>query len=652
MTATLCDPRRHGSNRHKVVSAEDASYLIQSGATVCVAGFVTQNCAEEVLAAVGKRYETTKEPKGLTLLFSGGPGDYGLRGLNHFRHEGMLKRTIGAHYGQVPSLGQMALDGKIEAYLLPMGSTSRMIRAAAQKGPGHITKVGFGTLVDPANGGGKVNSKTTEDIVTVVEILGEKYLCYRAIPVDVAIIRGTTADACGNITMERESLLGDNLVTAMAARANGGIVIAQVERLASRGSLPSRQVRIPGTLVDAVVVASDPKNHQMSFVTPYHPGYSGEVRQPAKLATFANLDDRKIIARRAALELLPNDVVNLGIGMPEGVAMVADEEHVLSQMTLTTEPGVHGGVGASGHDFGPAENYDALIELNQQFDFYNGGGLNVCYLGMAECTARGDINVTRVGKKLTGPGGFIDISQSTKRVNFLGTFTAGGLEVDVDTDKKELKIVTEGRIKKFVATIPEITFNGSVALERKQQVKYITERAVFELTPNGIELVEVAPGIDVQRQVLDLMEFKPLVRLDPSTNDVRRMNANIFGVAIMGIRQSIFSPVTGRDRVTYDAATNTLSINLHNLTIMTVKDLEVHCAIVEDVCKPLGRRVNVVVNYDGFDIRGELLAAWKAYVKRLKDAYYTDNVRRFCGKTFYRHQLIAALGITREDSPK
>jgi propionate CoA-transferase len=615
---------RHGSSRNKIVSAEDAVRLVRSNDVVCVHGFVAQSPPEEVLAALGAKFAETKDPSGLTVMFYGGPGDWDKRGLNHLAQPGMLKRTIGSHYGQTPSLGAMALAGDIEAYNLPMGSISRMIRAAASGVPGHLTKVGLGTMADPRKGGGKINDRTTEDIVKVVSFDGEEHLFYKAVPINVSIIRGTTADSDGNITVERESLYLDALNQAMAARSSGGVVICQVERIAADGSLNPRHVRIPGTLVDSIVVAK-PENHPMSFVSAYNPGYSSEVRMPP-VSKPMPLDIRKVIARRAALSLLPNQVVNLGIGMPEGVAAVADEERVLKYVNLTTEPGTHGGVGASGKEFGPAVNYDALIELHQQFDFYNGGCLDTCFLGNAQTTQAGDVNVTRVGKTLTGPGGFIDITQSTKRVNFLGPFTAGGLKVEAKDGK--LTILQEGKIRKFVKEVPEVTFSGDRAKAQQQIVNYITERCVFTLTKGGLELVEVAPGVDVERDILAHMDFAPIIRHAP-----RLMSAKIFTDAPMGIRESLFGSEMAH-RLHYDDASNTLFVDLSTLHVSTAAEAaKVLGAVRAEFETVIRQRCHVEANYDDFEVAGALRREFDDGVDVLEKAWYL-SVRRHTGRTF------------------
>ena len=518
-------------------------------------------------------------------------------------------------------------------------------------------------MADPKFGGGKINSVTKEDIVEEIEVgseffprllkaqhsifsgmqvLGKKYLIYKAVPINVAIIRGTTADPSGNITMERESLYVDNLIQAMAARASGGIVLCQVERVATENSLRPRDVKIPGTLVDGVVVAK-PENHWMSYITPYNPGFTSEIKTPVSLESM-EFDERKIIARRAVLEVVPNQVVNLGIGMAEGVALVAEEEKILNYFTLTTEPGVHGGVGASGHDFGPAKNYDAILDMNQQFDFYNGGGLDVCFLGMAQVTAEGDVNVTRVGPSLKGPGGFIDISQSTKRVNLVGTFTTGGLEVAAEDGK--LVIKKEGKVKKFVSKIPEITFSGSNAVSRGQLVHYITERCVFALTAEGLELVEIAPGIDLQTQVLDQMEFKPVMRQPP-----RLMDARIFAPGRMRLLESLYS-LDMSTRLHFVEETKTLYIDLHGVSVTTP---DVISEIMDNVEKfflenpKFTKRVDVFVNYDGFDCREELVADFTARVAALEEKYY-GTVRRMSSAGFARHKLADSMSVTLQKS--
>ncbi|KAJ9462464.1 Coenzyme A transferase [Diplonema papillatum] len=630
---------RLGSTRQKIVTAEDAAYLIESGSTITVGGFVGQGSPEEILYQIGQRYEKTGSPLDLTLVFGGGPGDWDSKGLNHLAKPGLIRRTIGAHYGQVPKLAQLAQDNLIEAYNLPLGAISRMIRCAAAGHPGFLTTVGMGTCVDPEQDGGRINEVTTANLVHTVEVLGKKYLFYEAVPIDVAIVRGTTSDQEGNVTMERESLYADHLIQAMSARASRGVVLVQVERQAAVGSLLARNVRIPGTLVDAVVVAA-PENHRMSYATAYDPAVTGEIRAPPHLGS-PKLDERKVIARRAALDLVPNQVVNLGIGMPEGIAEVASEEGILPTIELTTEPGVHGGVGLGGHDFGPAVNYDALIEMNQQFDFYNGGGLDCAFLGMAEVDVHGNVNVTRVGNKLTGPGGFIDISQCTKRVTLMGTFTAGGLKTRAKDGK--LVIEREGKMKKFVKKVKEITFSGKQAVERNQVISYVTERCVFVLTRDGLALTEVAPGIDVQTQILDLMDFSPIVDLDV----IREMNPKIFKEELMKVGKSSFD-VSLDTRLNYDASNNTVYLDLSNMSITTpdaVQSIKEQIEAFHQRLEKKETKAHQVVNYDNFDITSELIPQWEAIAQDLSSRL-CDSVRRYTGRAFRSHRLQQAIHIS------
>lgn len=633
---------RWGSSKNKVIDADDAVHLIQNGQTLAISGFVSMGAPEELLAALGRRFEATKSPRDLTLVFQGGPGDWDTRGINHLAKEGLVKRSIGTHYGQVPMLGKLALENKIEAYNLPMGAVSRMIRCAATGQPGHITEIGIGTMVDPKNGGGKISASATEDIVTDIEIDGKRYLRYKPVPIDVAFIRGSYADPDGNITFTREALYGDNLMMAMATRARRGIVIAQVEHVAARGSLHPREVIVPGTMVDCVVKAK-PENHQMGYFQGWCPEVTGQVRTPEKIGKPMDLDVRKIIARRGALEILPNQVVNLGIGMPEGVAMVADEEHVLNFIELTTEPGIHGGAGLSGHNFGPARNYSALLTMDHQFDFYNGGGLDIAFLGNAETDQHGNVNVTRVGSKLTGPGGFVDITQSTKRVNLMGTFTAGGLEVDV-TEDGQLKIIKEGKIKKFLKSVREITFSGARAVENKQIVNYITERCVFQLTKDGLELIEIAPGVDLKKDILDQMEFTPVIR-----EPLRLMDSAIFCRGLMKLRQRNFGGSLDMDsRIIVDVKNDTIYVDLYNVNIKTLDDIQ---AVESGVKKFItthfpAKKAHAVLTYDAFDVHPELTEEYMAMQKRLSEYYI--SVRRYSADTFRRHKLAQAFDLHEE----
>jgi len=614
--------------RNKIVSAHDAVAIIRPGDTLATSGFVGIGTPDELLAALSERFVETGEPRNLTLVFAAGQGDGKERGLNRLGHDGMLKRAVGGHWGLIPRLGQLALANRIEAYNLPQGVISHLYRDIAAGKPGTLSKIGLGTFVDPRQDGGKINAVTTEALVRVMEIDGEEWLFYKAFRIDVAFIRATTADTHGNLTMEREALTLDNLAMAMAARNSGGVVIAQVERVAKAGSLNPRLVKVPGTLVDCVVVAQA-EHHRQTYATAYSPAFAGEIQVPLDGLKALPLDERKIIARRCAMELPVEGVVNLGIGMPEGVASVANEERVLDLITLTAEPGVVGGVPAGGLDFGAAYNVEAVIDQNQQFDFYDGGGLDLAVLGMAECDAAGNVNVSRFGPKLAGAGGFINISQTARTLLFAGTFTAGGLEIEARDGT--LRIVQEGRARKFRGTVEQITFAGRRAAALGQTVLYVTERCVFELTEKGLRLAEVAPGIDIERDILAQMDFKPIV------DEPTPMRACLFDVAPMDLRARLLDLDLER-RVSYDAARKRLFLDFRHLHVRRAADVEAIRQAVEARCRQIGHRVATIVNYDGFQIDHDVADAYARMTREMEAQYYT-RVSRYASGAFRRMQL-------------
>lgn len=614
--------------KNKVVSSAEAVAIIRNGDTLCTSGFVGNGTPEELLQALERRFLETGSPRDLTLIFAAGQGDGGERGLNRLGHDGLLKRVIGGHWGLIPKVGRLALENKIEAYNLPQGCLSHLYRDIAAGKPGTISKVGLRTFVDPRLEGGKINAITKEDIVRLLQIDGEEWLFYKALPIKIAFIRGTTADLAGNITMEKEALVIDNLAMAMAAKNSNGFVIAQVERVADLGSLNPRQVQVPGILVDCVVVAR-PENHLQTYATPYSPAYAGELRVPLESLEPLPLDERKLIARRAAFELPLNGVINLGIGMPEGIASVANEEKILNYLTLTAEPGVIGGVPASGLDFGAAVNTDAIINQNEQFDFYDGGGLDMACLGMAQCDVQGHVNVSRFGAKLAGAGGFINISQNARKIVFAGTFTAGGLQIAVEDGK--LKILQEGKARKFIKQVEQITFSGAYAAEIGQPVYYVTERCVFKRTPEGVELIEYAPGIDIERDILAHMDFEPLVR-NPVVMDER-----IFRPQPMGLASTLMD-LSIAQRISYDPQRNTLFLNFEGLHVRTQEDIERIRDAVEQRCKAIGKKVGVVVNYDAFRIDEEVIDTYADMVRYMVENYYT-RVSRYTTSAFMRLKL-------------
>ena len=512
----------------KFMTPREAVELIKDGDTLATGGFLNNGFAESLAIALEERFVETGKPSDLTLVYAAGQGDGKDRGLNHLGHEKLLKRVIGGHWNLSPKIGALAVANKIEAYNLPQGTISQLYRDIAAHKVGTITHVGLKTFVDPRIDGGKINDVTKEEIVELINIAGQERLLYKAFPLNVCFLRGTYADEKGNITLEKEGVTLDTTSMAQAVKNSGGTVIVQVEKVVKAGTLDPKKVKIPHIYVD-VVVAVPAAEHMPEADPDMLAVYNGDLHIPADSLPPLPLGDRKIIARRAAMELQPGSVVNLGIGVPEAVALVANEEGIGDYMTLTVEAGPVGGIPAGGLSFGLSVNGDCILDQAYQFDFYDGGGLDLAYLGLAECDEAGNINVSKLGPRVTGCGGFINITQNAKRLFFCGTFTAKGLKIA--TGDGTLKIVQEGSARKFLKKVGHVTFSGEYAQEVNQPVLYITERAVFELRKDGLHLIEIAPGIDLEKDILAHMDFTPKMDTPP-----KLMDAHIFTDAPMGLK--------------------------------------------------------------------------------------------------------------------
>jgi propionate CoA-transferase len=504
----------------KVISADEAGSLIKDNATIFLGGLAMISLPEEILKGIERNFLDSGHPRNLTTWACGAVGNSGDGGMFHFAHEGMIKRTVAGHFGQTgKEMMKMIFEGKVEAYNFPQGSISQLTRHIASRSPGLLTKVGLGTFVDPRLEGGKLNTISSEDLVKLVNFADDEWLFYPCPKIDVAIIRGTLSDENGNITLDKEGVILEQLSIAQAAKASGGIVIAQVERIVQSASLHPKSVMIPGLVVDYVVLGK-PENHMQSITTQFNPALCGDVKVPTNSLESMTLDERKVIARRAAKELSVGAVTNLGIGIPAGIPSIAAEEGISDLLTLSVESGVNGGIPAQGGDFALAYNAESIINQTAQFDFYDGGGLDLSFLGLAQTDNHGNVNVSKFNGRPVGCGGFINITRSTKKIVFCGAFTAGGLEVKVANG--QLSIIKEGKARKFIEKVEQITFNGFDAALRQQEVLFVTERAVFNLTVDGLELIEIAPGIDLDQDVLQHMGFKPIIK------NVQLMDAEIF----------------------------------------------------------------------------------------------------------------------------
>jgi acyl CoA:acetate/3-ketoacid CoA transferase len=501
-------------------SAAAAAAMIKNGDTVAISGNgAGMISAEAIFAAVEKRFLETGEPRDLTLVHSLGLGDRENLGTNRFAHEGMIRKVIASHFTWSVKLQELIREEKIEAYCFPGGVVQHLLREIGAGRPGLFTHSGLGTFVDPRQDGGRCNQRSRENVVELMNVDGREVLRYKPFKVDVAIIRGTYADTRGNISSEEEALDLDIQSIALAAHNSGGIVLAQVRQVVETGALQARSVRVPGIMVDAVVEDHD---QQLFYGMGYDSTVSGARRAHlGRLAVeLTKKLERRIIARRAAMELRPGASLNFGFGIPGGIFGVIAEQDSADELWMSVEQGVHNGRMLDDRLFGAARNPDAIIPSVEQFDYYSGGGIDITFLGMGEADAVGNVNVSHLGGNLIGPGGFMEIAQNAKKVVFCGTFEAQGSQIAWEDGM--LKIVRPGKTRKLVDKVERITFSAGYARQHKQEVLYVTERAVFRLEVEGVRLIEIAPGIDIERDILPCMDFKPLI------GNVKIMDLSVF----------------------------------------------------------------------------------------------------------------------------
>lgn len=506
----------------KFISENEVVKLIKNGDTIATVGMTLVGSSEKIYKAIENSFLEKGYPRDLTLVHAAGQSNR-RDGIQHFAHEGLVRRIIGSHWGLQPRWMKMIRENRVEAYCLPQGQITHLYRAMSHGNPGKFSKIGLGTFVDPRIEGGKMNSRTEplEDLVEVMEINGEEYLFYKAIPLDIVIFRGTTADENGNVTTEEEAMKLEILPAVLAVKRYGGKVICQVKRVAQAGTLHPKKVVVPGVFVDAIVVADSPEvDHRQTDCTVFDPVYSGDLRVPVDALKPWPHDIRKVIGRRAVMTLRRGSIINLGTGIPnDTVGKILAEEGLSSEIMVTVESGVYGGIPEGGVDFGIAKNNEAMITHYEQFDFYNGRGVDYTFMGVGEIDASGNVNSTKFGDMVAGAGGFIDITQGARNVVFCSTFTTKGLRVSFNDGK--LTIEQEGSIKKFVNKVSQISFSADFARNKGQNVYYVTERAVFELGEDGLILKEIAPGVDLDRDVLGQMEFKPSISPDLKVMDER-----------------------------------------------------------------------------------------------------------------------------------
>ncbi len=519
----------------EILSAKKAVDWIENKSTICTIGMSLVSSSETILKEIESRFLSTGEPNQLTYFHSCGQSNR-VDGLVHLAHEKLLKRVIGGHWGLAPKMMSLISNNQVEAYCLPQGQMANMFHSMALCEPGKISKIGLGTFIDPRIEGGKMNDRTKdlEDIVDIVDIDGEEYLRYKEVPIDTLIIRGTYADENGNISTEHEAMLLEVLPAVMATKRFGGKVICQVKQILKKGSISPKDVTVPGVFIDGIVVCDDVFNdHRQSSSWYYDPAYSGQAIGIENDTETVPLTVRKLIGRRAVSLLEKNTVINVGTGIPNDViGAILKEEDLMEDITITVESGIYGGIPAGGVDFGVSKNAQALISHDRQFEYYNGAGIDCTFMGAGEMDAFGNVNATKMGSIAPGAGGFIDITTKAKMVIFCSTFTGKGL--DVEMNDSGIIIKKEGAIKKLVSKVQQISYNGRIALENGQTMYFVTERALFKLTEDGPMLIEVAKGVDIQKDIFDQMEFTPIV-----SKELKITEEKFYINKVMGLKENM-----------------------------------------------------------------------------------------------------------------
>ncbi len=523
----------------QIMTVSEACAQIRDGAVIVNTGMLMAANAEAVLTEMERSFLETGHPRDLTLMHSSSQSDR-VGGIEHLAHVGMVDRMIGSHWGLAPRWMELIATNQICAYNVPQGQMTHLLRSMACGEYGNVTKVGLGTFIDPRIEGGKMNDKARqrEDIYEVITLGGEEYLHYKPILPDVALIRGTSMDEDGNLSTEEEGVKLELLTAALAAKRNGGKVIAQVRRLVKNGQIHPQSVAVPGVFIDIAVVCEEPeKYHRQCSTVVYAPSICGAGKEDLSNAASAEtkLDVRFLIGRRAAMELQQDDIINMGIGIPnDTIGVILQQEGLNGYAVPTVESGIYGGVAMGGPDFGVGRNCTAIIPHEQQFDMYDGRGVDACFMGVGQIDRFGNVNSTKMGGQVAGSGGFIDITQNAKRVIFCTTFTAKGFRAEVG--EAGVRIASEGTVRKFVDKVSQISFNGKMALQKGQKVLYVTERAVFELGPQGLTLTEIAQGMDVQKDILANMDFVPAIAPELRVIDPRIYRKTPFGLAdILGV---------------------------------------------------------------------------------------------------------------------